>query len=74
MDHLDAALKRLAKAAERLEVAAESREHRFDKERTGLSQTLQNVRAEQARTVTATEGVSTRLEGAIERLNAVLER
>ena len=74
MDQLDTALKRLGKAVDRLESAVALREQRFDKERTTLNQALQAARSEQARTASAAESVSTRLDGAIERLNAVLER
>ncbi len=73
MDQLDAALKRLGKAADRLESAIESQQKRVDKERGVLNQALQAARAEQTRTLSAVEGVTTRLDGAIERLNAVLE-
>lgn len=73
MDQFDTALKRLAKAVDRLESAVDLREQRFDKERTNLNQALQNARSEHARAAAAAETVSTRLEGAIERLNAVLE-
>jgi len=73
MDQLDTALKRLGKAVDRLESAVDLREQRFDKERTNLSQALHAARSEQARTAAAADGVSHRLEGAIERLNAVLE-
>ena len=74
MDQLDTALKRLGKAVDRLESAVDLREQRFDKERANLGQALQAARSEQARTAAAADGVSARLEGAIERLNAVLER
>ena len=74
MDQLDSALKRLVKAVERLDAAVGVREQRFEKERAGLNQALQVARAQQARTATAAEGVAARLDGAIERLNAVLER
>ena len=73
MDALDAALKRLTKATDRLDSAVELREQRFDKERAGLHQAVQAARAEQARTQAAAESVSARLDGAIERLNSVLE-
>ncbi len=74
MDTLDTALKRLGKAVDRLETAVDLRDQRVEKERNSLTQALQAARSEQAHTAAAAEGVSTRLEGAIERLNAVLER
>ena len=74
METLDIALKRLGKAVDRLETAVELREQRVDKERPQFSQALQVARSERAHTAAAAEGVSARLEGAIERLNAVLER
>ena len=73
MDRLDAALKRLGKAADRLQTAIEHREQRFEKERSALKQALQSTRTEQARAQSTTDDVSARLDGAIERLNAVLE-
>ena len=74
MDALETALKRLGKVVDRLEAAVDLREQRVEKERYNLTQALQAARAEQARTADAAEGVSIRLEGAIERLNAVMER
>ena len=74
MDPLDIAIKRLAKAVDRLETAVDLRDQRLDKERSTLTQALQAARSDRAHTAAAAEGVSARLEGAIERLNAVLER
>jgi DNA-nicking Smr family endonuclease len=73
MDTLDSALRRLSKAVDRLETSIDLRQQRMDKERSTLNQALQVARAEQARSAAAAEGVSSRLEGAIERLNAVLD-
>ena len=74
MDSLDIALKRLGKAVDRLETAVDLRDQRVEKERNSLNQALQAARSDQAHTAAAAETVSARLEGAIERLNAVLER
>ena len=74
MDSLDIALKRLGKAVDRLETAVDLRDQRVEKERNSLTQALQAARSDQAHTSAAAETVSARLEGAIERLNAVLER
>ncbi|MEI8396968.1 MAG: hypothetical protein WCF85_19755 [Rhodospirillaceae bacterium] len=74
MDTFDYALKRLNKAVDRLDSAVGQREQRFDSERTNLTRALQAARTEQEQTRTVAEGVSSRLDGAIGRLNAVLER
>ena len=74
MDQFDAALKRLDRAVDRLEAALEQREQRSEKEGAGLVQALQAARDDQAHTQAVAEGVASRLDGAIERINAVLER
>jgi ABC-type transporter Mla subunit MlaD len=74
MDQFDAALKRLDRAVDRLEAALDQREQRSEKEGAGLVQALQAARADQAHTQAVADGVASRLDGAIEQLNSVLER
>ena len=66
-------LSRLEQALIRLEAAVDARERRFVAERAELAQALNTARDEQARTAATAEMVSVRLDGVIERLNAVLE-
>lgn len=73
MEPIYVSLSRLEKAVDRLEAAVEQRQMRFDAERHGLLQAVQAARSDQTRTAATAETVSNRLDGAIERLNAVLE-
>lgn len=73
MTGISPALSRLEQALLRLETAVEVRERRFVAERTQLTQALAAARDDQARTASTAELVSVRLDGVIERLNAVLE-
>ena len=74
MDQLDLALSRLDRAVSRIEAAIDGRQNRYERDRQGLLQALQTARSEQASTSAVADGISSRLDGAIERLNAVLER
>ena len=73
MTGTSSALMRLEQALLRLEAAIEARERRFGAERAELTQALAAARDDQARTASTAELVSVRLDGVIDRLNAVLE-
>lgn len=73
MEPLKAALERLARAADRLAVAAETREARFVRREQDLAVALQEARHEQARVSGAAGGLSERLDQIIARLEAVLD-
>jgi len=73
MTGISPALSRLEQALLRLEAAVEARERRHAAERAELTQALATARDDQTRTASTAELVSVRLDGVIERLNAVLE-
>jgi hypothetical protein len=73
MTDLAAAAERVAKAVERLEAAARRRGGggRVERERLGVE--LKRVKSELAQMETVTDGVSLRLDDAIDRLRAALD-
>jgi hypothetical protein len=72
MMELTAAVERMARAVERLETLAHRRVGgSADRERLGVE--LKRARSEMAQLETVTDGVSLRLDGAIERLRAALD-
>lgn len=73
MTDLAAAAERVAKAVERLEAAARRRSGggRVERERLGVE--LKRAKSELAQLETVTDGVSLRLDDAIDRLRAALD-
>ena len=73
MTDLAAAAERVAKAVERLEAAARRRNGggRVERERLGVE--LKRAKSELAQLETVTDGVSLRLDDAIDRLRAALD-
>lgn len=67
-----AAAERMARAVERLEQAARQRRGGEKGERQALTVELERVRSERAQLETVTDGVSMRLEAAIDRLRTAL--
>jgi hypothetical protein len=72
MTELMAAAERMVRAVERLERAATQRRGGEKGERQALVVELERVRSERAQLETVTDGVSMRLEAAIDRLRAAL--
>jgi hypothetical protein len=72
MTELMAAAERMARAVERLEQAARHRRGGEKDERQALVVEFERVRSERAQLETVTDGVSMRLEAAIDRLRAAL--
>ena len=73
MTDLAAAAERVAKAVERLEAAARRRSGSGRVERERLGGELKRAKSELAQLETVTDGVSLRLDDAIDRLRAALD-
>jgi hypothetical protein len=73
MTDLAAAAERVAKAVERLEAAARRRSGGSRIERERLGGELKRAKSELAQLETVTDGVSLRLDDAIDRLRAALD-
>lgn len=73
MTDLAAAAERVAKAVERLEAAARRRSGGGKVERERLGTELKRAKSELAQLETVTDGVSLRLDDAIDRLRAALD-
>ncbi len=73
MASLADAMARLEHAVARVAAAVDVREAAVDRDREALRRAAEDARGRHARALAAAEQVSERLDGAIARLNAVLE-